>query len=451
MDDSTEIRVTDEIGEALVGDVDPDRLDGFRFAQRILPIFRLVRALFSQNEVDTCLKLMVLHELTRVGGRWSLERIRSHTRFLDPSRVEALVRSLKDGGWLDLRELDHTYALSPHGVHLLSILHAGDFGNLGPANALARAAQNAAFGATLDGSGPDVASYLLEQLLVLLEDQVDQARTVLQQGRPYRMIEWSRREHRRQLETIQQVLNTLQEQLDASSQAFYNVVRLHEGMQETIRLHTGIHSRLRDWNLDRLYTADAGYSVPELLDAVLAADDMSVRQALNTGILQGMHLPPTLTFDELKERIHGARRKLASQIEDYVYAVPSATSMEPWSAADLDPAAELRVQLTALFEGRAPGDPPLELDAWIDTDRFPGASWRIALLARLQAGEHRFSLGGGRIVEAELATPIPRGVRQEALLGWLVGQEALQPLPAGWFARIRLRLVRADAQMEASR
>src|SRR5947207_8607762 len=108
--------------------------------------------LSSQNEVDTCLKLMVLHELTRVGGRWSLERIRSHTRFLDPSRVEALVRSLKGGGCLDLREMDHTYALSPHGVHLLSVLHAADFGNLGPANALARAAQNAAFGATLDGS-----------------------------------------------------------------------------------------------------------------------------------------------------------------------------------------------------------------------------------------------------------------------------------------------------------
>ena len=37
-------------------------------------------------------------------------------------------------------------------------------------------------------------------------------------------------------------------------------------MQEIIRLHTGIHNRLREWNLDRLYTAEAGYSVPELLE-----------------------------------------------------------------------------------------------------------------------------------------------------------------------------------------
>jgi hypothetical protein len=73
---------------------------------------------------------MLLHELTRTAGRWSLERMRSHARFLDPSRVEGLVRSLKDGDWLDLRESDHTYALSPHGLHLLSVLHAADFDNL---------------------------------------------------------------------------------------------------------------------------------------------------------------------------------------------------------------------------------------------------------------------------------------------------------------------------------
>lgn len=442
MDDSTtEPRaLVEEIGDALVGDVDPERLEGFRFAQQILPVFRLVRALFSQNEPDTCLKLMVLHELTRVAGRWSLERIRAHTRFFDSSRVEALVRSLKEGGWLDLRESDHTYSLSPHGIHLLSLLHAADFGSLAPANALARAAQNAAFGATLAGSGASAASYLLEQLLVLLDDQVDQARAVLQQGRPYRMIEWSRREHRQQLETIQQVLNTLQERLDTSSRAFYQLVRLHDGMQEIVRLHTGIHGRLREWNLDRLYTAEAGYSVPELLDAVLAADDPSMRRALADGILQGGALPPTLTFDELRERIHGARRKLPSQIEEYVYAPPPATSMQPWAAADLDPTAALRGRLGSLFDGRAVGD-PIELDLWIDTNRFPDASWRLALLARLQGGESRFSLEDGRTVEAELATPIPRGVQSQALLAWLVEHAAVRELPAGWFTRVLLRVV----------
>jgi hypothetical protein len=155
----------------------------------------------------------------------------------------------------DLRESDHTYALSPHGLDLLSVFHAADFDSLAPANALARAAQDAAFGATLEGASSEAAGYLLEPLLVLLEDQVGQARVVLQQGRPYRMIDWSRREHRRQLETIQQVLTMLQERIDASSRAFHHVVRLHDAMQEIIRLHTGIHSRLREWNRDRLRLA----------------------------------------------------------------------------------------------------------------------------------------------------------------------------------------------------
>lgn len=69
----------------------------------ILPAFRLVRSLFSQNELDTCLKLILLHEVLRAGGRSTLERIRSLTRFLDPDRVDGLVRSLREGGWLELR------------------------------------------------------------------------------------------------------------------------------------------------------------------------------------------------------------------------------------------------------------------------------------------------------------------------------------------------------------
>jgi hypothetical protein len=442
--------LAEEIADAMVGDVDPQTIDGFQFAKRILPVFRLVRSLFSQNETDTCLKLMILHELTSAGGRWSLERIRAYARFLDPARVEALVRSLKEGSWLDLRESDHTYALSPHGIHLLSILHAADFAQLAPANALARAAQNVAFGTTLQGSAPDSASYLLNQLLVLLDDQIDQARVVLQQARPFRMIEWIRREHRLQLETIQQVLNALQERIDASSTAFYRLVRLHEAMQETVRLHTGIHARLREWNLDRLYTAEAGYSVPELLDAVLGVDDASLWRAFEAGMLQGLSLPPTVTFSDLKERIHGARRKLPSQLEDYTYAPPSLASTEPWQVADLDPAVALRNELAWLFDSRSTADGPLEVETWLDAGALSVASWRITLLARLQAGQRTFPLGDGRTVEARLETPIPRNVAPAALLQWFVENDGLRSAAAGWFSRVQLFLVSDDPTRETT-
>lgn len=433
-----ELLLADEVGQALVGDVDPQRLESFQFAVPIMPAFRLVRALFSQSEIDTCLKLMVLFELTRLGGRFSLDRIRAFCRFLDGDRVEGIVRSLREGAWLDLREVDHTYALSPSGVHLLTLLHAADFATLNPANALARAAQSAAFGVTLDGAGAGQAEYLLTQLLVLLENQVEEARLVLQLGRPYRLIEWNRREHGRQLETIQQVLNVLQERLDASSRAFAHVVRLHEAMQETVRLHGGINTRLRQWNLDRLYTAEAGYSVPELLETVLGADDRTLGTAVASGILQAPFLPPSLTFGELKERIHGARRKLPSQSEAFAYEQPPEPTVADWNPAETDAAAELRGHLTRLLRGRSARDGAVEIEVWRRDSTFSGTSWEMALLSRLEGGSTRVALDDGRAALVSLETPLPVKVPASQLLAWLEAHGGLRRLPDGWFARVQI-------------
>jgi len=211
-------------------------------------------------------------------------------------------------------------------------------------------------------------------------------------------------------------------------------------MQEIVRLHTGIHNRLRDWNIDRLYTAEAGYSVPELLEAVLGADDVTLLRAVEQGIVHPRELPPTLTFDEMKERVHGARRKLPSQIEPFAYAPPTMAPLEPWGSRGFDPAAALRARLTALLHECTPSDPPLEIEVWADGDRFTDAAWQLALLARLEAGDTSFALDDGRRAEAFLATPLPHGVAPGALVEWLVEREALRELGSGWFARVQLRI-----------
>lgn len=423
--------------DALVGDVDPERLEAYGFATRILPVFQLVRTLFSTSRLDTCLKLMVLHELTRMGGRSSLERIRALVPFLDPERVEALVRSLREG-WLDLRESDRTYTVAAAGIHLLSVLHAADFGSLTPANALARAAQNAAFGVTLDGADRDSASYLLDQLAVLLDAEVEQARTVLQQGRPHRLIDWSRREHRDQLATIRGVLEALQERLDAGSRGFGQIVRLHEAMQEIVRLHTGIHTRLREWNLERLYTAEAGYSVPELLETVLGADGSALETVMATGVLQSPELPPGVCMEELAERLHGARRKLPTQADPFIYAPPPEPENVPWSPAALDPAAALRAHLTRLLADEAG---PIEIEAWRGGGMFAGTAWDVALFARLHTDGGRLQLDDGRTARIELAVPIPEDVGHAQLLPWLVEHGGLRALPEGHFARLRVSVM----------
>ena len=435
-------QLADDVADALVGDVDPERLGGYGFARKLLPVFPLVRALFSQNELDTCLKLMVLYELTRTRGRVPLEGIRVRVGFLDPGRVDALVRSLRDGGWLHLRASDHTYTVSAVGLNLLAVLRAASFDDLSPANALARAAQNAAFGATLDGAA-DATAYLLDQLLVLLEEQVEEARTIVQRGRPFRMIAWSRRQHGRQLAVIRQVLAALQERMEASSQEFARIVRLHEAMQDIVGLHEGIHTRLRDWNLERLHTSDAGYSLPELLEAVLGVDDETLAELLTADVIQLPALAPSLTTDEVLLRFHALRRRLPTQEEPFVYESPAAPEVVDWTAADLDPAAGLRARLTALLADRTAADAPLELDAWVTDEGFAGVSYELAILARLEERGARVRLDDGRAAELLTTSALADGVPPGELLAHLEEVGALRALRAGRFTRIGTRIAAA--------
>jgi hypothetical protein len=433
-------RLAEDVAGQLVGDADPMRLEGFRFAHRIVPAYRLLHALFYSNELEAALRLMILHELTRAGGRSTLERIRGLCRFLASDRLEAHVRSLRESGWLELRETDHTYAVSPVGLHLLAVLHAADLGNLDASNSIARAAQNAQFGATLDGADPDASSYLLDQLLVLLEDQVEEARIMLQQGRPRRLIDWSRREQPRQLEIIQGVLRTLQERVDPGSRAFTQIVRLHRTMQEIILQHNGVLARLREWNLERLHTAEAGYSIPDLCEAVLGVDEESLDQVVEGHILSLPAYPPNLSFGEVKERLHGARRKLPSQREESPYVQPTISAFTALTPADIDPAEALRARLSALLANQTSKDPPMELEQWITLDTFANATFDVATLARLQADGSHVALAKGRAARIESANPVPENIDGDNLLAWLVDHEALRIADGMHLPRIRISL-----------
>jgi len=431
--------ISERVGAELVGDVEPSRLEGFGFATRILPTFSLIRALFSRDEVDTCLKLMLLFELTRTEGRSNIERIRALNRYLDAERIDALVASLKTGGWLELRAVDHTYSVSPLGQNLLALLHAADFGNLSPANALARAAQNASFATTLADAGTGVSSYLLEHLLVLLQGQVDDAHAIIQKGTPRRMIAWSQRAHTRQLETIRQVLATLYEHLDESSREFHRVVRLHEAMQDVIRFHTSIHTRLRDWNLEKLYTSDAGYSVPELADAILGAADASLLSAWDEGIVGVPALAPSLTTEEVEVRFEGARRRLASQREEYVYRAPEVAEPVAEDAPLLDAGGVLRTRLTEWFREHMTDPRPCALPDWLTDDSFPESGFELAMLARLAAPDGRIRLDDGRTVLATIPATVATRAGAPDLLAALQASGALVRTETGIYGNVTLR------------
>lgn len=436
--------LSSQVSAELVGDAAPEGLDAFRFARGLVPAFGLVRALFSQSELDTVLKGMILFELSRTGGRSTLERIRALAGFLPADRVDALVRSLYQGGWLELRDADRSYALHPVGVQLLSLLYAADLGSLTPANAIARAAQNAEFGAKLDGSQAPL-GFLLDNLRGLLDEQVEAARRVLTQGRPFQMIAWSRQQHDQQLETLGAVLEQLQARLDAASREFARVVRLHESMVQLMAMHTGIHARLREWNLERLYSSDAGYSLHQLCEAALGSEDEALAGALRRGLIQLPPRAPSLSTDEVLARFHGARRRLQPEAEAFAYTPPEAAPPQEFVAAAADPAAELRARLTARFAGRTAADPPLGLGDWLaaptqDALALGEAAWQLANLCRLEADGPRVRLDDGRLLRVDAPALRSDGLPPGALLTGIEAEGGLTRLPWGWLSSVTLTL-----------
>lgn len=415
----------------------PRALASWSFARKIVPIYELVRALFGQNKLETGLRLMLLYELTQLRGRFDKSRIRSAMPYVPEEKVDRLAEALYRGGWLQLRASDQTYQLSSTGLQLLAVLHAADLSSLSPDNVLSRAAQNAEFGATLDGA-EETTGYLLDQLLDILQRQVDEAKNVLQKGRPFRLIEWSRRNHKRQLDIIRGVLNALEEKLDGASEEFRRVVQIHERMQSVVRLQTGINDRLREWNLEQLYTSEAGYSIPQLVEAVLGADDDTLERTVHEDILQVPQLPPTLTTPEIRSRFHAARRSLPSQQETYTYEEPEEAESEPLESSALDMAGRLRLRLTELFEGRTPSDPPLPPDQWLESEALPGIAFELAMLSRLETDGGYIALEDGRRVQTSLPDDIPSQLSPNDLLEQLAELGLFVRRQGSWVCRVTI-------------
>jgi hypothetical protein len=201
------------------------------------------------------------------------------------------------------------------------------------------------------------------------------------------------------LHTIRGVLETLSGRLDAASREFSRIVRLHEVIQELVRMHTGIHSRLQAWNLERLYSSETGYSLAQLAEAIMGASNIILETLPSTGILQIAPLPPTLSTEEVAARFHGARRRLVEPSQTFVYSPPTVTDAGPLEIADLDPAGALRTHLTRCF-AENPG--PLGLEQWMRTD-FNTAIWELSLLCRLESEGPSFHLDDGRRVFVKLS------------------------------------------------
>jgi len=432
-----------ELREGLAPGVSPANVDGLEEAEGILAVARLARSLFSTSPASTVLKLVVLFQLARADGRFSRERIRSLNRSIAEDRLDAIVTSLHEGGWLELRDVDRTYRVSALAQYFLSVLRAAGFGGQSSANLLIRAAETLRFGAAVDAGSE---ARLLGLLLAQTEAVADRARETLRSGRPRDLMRFSREEVRSQLEHVDQVLTTLEERFMQSPALFERIVRIHEAMQTILRAHKGLQDRLAEWNLKTLETAGAGYSLTALCDAVMGASDQELQEAVQSSAVS---LPgPVVAFstEDAITRSLTSRVAARSAREAFVYEPPPEAQTSLLRLEDVDPVARLRSALRELSAQLSP-DESAPAMAWIMANAvdFADAVFLLNLLARLEGQSSPGIEVGGVLLRPETVDADPEAWRDldpAAAIDALVRLGVLAQVPGkGIHSEVRLRRV----------
>lgn len=372
-----------ELLDGLAAGVVPEHLPEWPQITTMLPVFKLCRSMFYHSPADTALKLLVITNLARVEGRFTRARIRTLIPALDNDRLEAVVTALYSGGWLELRDSDHSYRVRPLGLYLLSVLLAADFASQSPSNLLIRAVEAIAFSDRLSADG-QTTGYLLSVLLAELETQAAHARVVMARGTPRQLIRFSRQEVQQQIKHVMQVLSAIEERMDEASEHFGRVVRIHESLQIILRAHEGLTKRLAEWSLKRLETSEAGYSLAALSEAVLGASDDELMQLVGNGTIWPLSPAMCLSTDRLLTRYRTGRRTMAAQKREFVYEAPPEPTVTELQLADVDPVTRLRERIAAWL-AQAPGR-RLELVELLadDADDFADAVYQLTIVARIQ-------------------------------------------------------------------
>jgi hypothetical protein len=407
----------DELLDALAAGVLPEQLPDWDRATSSLPVFDLCRSLFSTSPADTVLKLVVLLALSKSEGRFSRERTRTLVPHLDSGKLDLLITSLYKGGWLQLRASDNTYRLPPQAFFLLNLLIAADFAGQTPANMLVRAVETVAFGDRID---QETTGHLLSVLLAELQTQAEQARRILAEGTPRQLIRFSRQEVRDQILHVGQVISAIEERTDASSDHFARLVHIHEALQEILRSHEGLGRRLAEWNLKRLETSDAGYSLVALGDAVLGSTDDELLEFLPSGILSVPAPAVCLVTRRLLTRHRTTRPSMARERASFEYQPPTDSNIDEVTLDDVDPLQRVRQRVLAAIEsGQSITAALLE-----DAKDFHDAVFQLNLLARIEGREPADDIELTEGVRIQLHTPAVDPVQ---LLG-LSTEQALEHL-----------------------
>lgn len=349
------------------------------------PLLSAFSTLFHGSEAEVLMRLLVLREIGRESDapRWSPEQLRQRFAFLDPVKLETVLRRLRGNGLLEIGEDAH-YALSDLGRNAVAAI--GMLVSFSTEDDLELGFLTAQL-AGLQAVG-SVTPEALGHLLGKLNDLSWHFEEAIASGSEFRIADARRKlsANTRWIERGTEVLH----QLLADPEVPFDLARVAQriGLAQSrlARVDAAFQRALNKIEAQRVTLGGSGISSSDVAAWLRRLDARALAALAGDG---GLLPAPELTLlaggHELLDRAELALSEEARQIEadTALPASEDAPSRNQPEQEDLRLLQHFSQRLGRLTE---PGAAPASLASMVAGGGFPAASYRLSLLALLADG-----------------------------------------------------------------
>ena len=376
----TEVRLDELLAPGVVADDVPE-LAPLLNARPLLAAFS---TLFHGSEAEVLMRLLVLREIGRENDspRWGPEQLRQRFAFLDPVKLETVLRRLRGNGLLEIGD-DSRYALSDLGrnavaaIGMLVSFSAEDDLELGFLTAQLAGLQ------AVGSITPEALGHLLGKL----NDLAWHFEDAIASGSEFRIADARRRlsANTRWIERGTEVMAGLLADPEVPFDLARVAQRIGLAQSRLARVDAAFQRALNKIEAQRVTLGGSGISSSDVAGWLRRLDGPALAE-LATGALA---MAPELTLlaggHELRDRAELALSDEARRIEADTALPPAedAPSNRTPEREDLRLLQHFSQRLARLAE---PGSTPAPLASLVAGCGFPAASYRLSLLALLADG-----------------------------------------------------------------
>jgi len=376
----TEVRLDELLAPGVVADDVPE-LAPLLNARPLLAAFS---TLFHGSEAEVLMRLLVLREIGRENDspRWGPEQLRQRFAFLDPVKLETVLRRLRGNGLLEIGD-DSRYALSDLGrnavaaIGMLVSFSAEDDLELGFLTAQLAGLQ------AVGSITPEALGHLLGKL----NDLAWHFEDAIASGSEFRIADARRRlsANTRWIERGTEVLRELLADPEVAFDLARVAQRIGLAQSRLARVDAAFQRALNKIEAQRVTLGGSGISSSDVAGWLRRLDARGLAALATDVIAPAPELTLLAGGHELLDRAELALSDEARRIEADTALPPSeeAPSRSQPEQEDLRLLQHFSQRLARLAE---PGRAPESLASVIAGGGFPASSYRLSLLALLADG-----------------------------------------------------------------